>query len=145
MPSKHGDETLDSFDLVLAKTGAQGAEAAVHYPLAAYNFQMIFVELTPFIAFRTAHWTDEDLRGLQSHLLANPDAGDVIRGSAGLRKLRWAGSGRGKRGGTRVIYYRYVPGERIYLIYAYLKAEQDDLTPAQIKVLANLMKDIDHG
>ena len=106
---------------------------------------MIFVEMSPFIAFRTEHWTDDDLRNLQNHLLANPDAGDVIRGGSGLRKLRWAGSGRGKRGGARVIYYRYVPGDRIYLIYAYLKAEQDDLMPAQVKVLANLMKDIDHG
>ena len=106
---------------------------------------MLFVELTPFIAFRTAHWKDEDLRNLQNHLLANPEAGDVIRGGSGLRKLRWAGSGRGKRGGARVIYYRYVSAERIYLIHGYLKVEQDDLTPAQVKLLANLMKDIDLG
>ena len=106
---------------------------------------MVFVELTPFIAFRREHWTDEDLRGLQNFLLAAPDAGDVIRGGAGLRKLRWSVQGRGKRGGARVIYYRYVPGDRIYLIYAYVKSEQTDLTPDQIKVLADLMKDIEHG
>ena len=106
---------------------------------------MVFVELTPFIAFRREHWTDEDLRSLQSFLLAAPDAGDVIRGSAGLRKLRWAAQGRGKRGGARVIYYRYVPGDRIYLIYGYVKSEQTDLTPDQIKALADLMKDIEHG
>ena len=50
--------------------------------------------------------------------------------------------GRGKRGGARVIYYRHVPGERIYLIYAYAKNEQADLTRDQIKALAQLMKDI---
>jgi hypothetical protein len=106
---------------------------------------MVFVELTPFIAFRSAHWTDEELRALQNHLLQNPDSGDVIRGGSGLRKLRWAASGRGKRGGARVIYYRYVPAERVYLVYAYVKNEQTDLSPAQIHILASLMKDIDHG
>lgn len=69
---------------------------------------MLFVELTPFIAFRAEHWTDDELRELQNYLLENPAAGEVIRGSAGLRKLRWAASGRGKRGGARVIYYHYL-------------------------------------
>jgi len=106
---------------------------------------MIFVELTPFIAFRAEHWRDEDLRGLQDFLLASPDAGDVIPGGSGLRKLRWSAQGRGKRGGARVIYYRHVPGERIYLIYAYVKNVRTDLTREQIKVLAQLMKDIKNG
>jgi hypothetical protein len=85
------------------------------------------------------------LRGLQNFLLASPDAGDVIPGGSGLRKLRWSAQGRGKRGGARVIYYRHVPGERIYLIYAYVKNVRTDLTREQIKVLAQLMKDIDNG
>jgi hypothetical protein len=106
---------------------------------------MVFVELTPFIAFRADHWTDEDLRGLQNFLLAKPDAGDVIPGGSGLRKLRWSAQGRGKRGGARVIYYQYVPEERIYLIYAYVKSAQADLTREQIKVLAQLMKDTKNG
>ena len=106
---------------------------------------MVFVELTPFIAFRTEHWSDEDLRGLQNFLLASPDAGDVIPGGSGLRKLRWSAQGRGKRGGARVIYYRHVPEERIYLIYAYVKNVRTDLTREQIKVLSQLMKDIKNG
>ena len=103
---------------------------------------MIFVELTPFIAFCSEWWSDEDLRRLQNVLLAKPDAGDVIPGGSGLRKLRWPLQGRGKRGGARVIYYRHVPGARIYLIYAYAKSEPADLTRDQIKALAQLMKDI---
>jgi hypothetical protein len=106
---------------------------------------MVFVELTPFVAFCKEYWTDEDLRGMQNFLLEMPDAGDLIRGGAGLRKLRWSAQGRGKRGGARVIYYWYVPGDRIYLIYGYVKSRSEDLTPEQIKVLKALMKDIEHG
>ena len=106
---------------------------------------MVFVELTPFIVFRTEQWSDEDLRRLQKILLAKPDAGDVIPGGSGLRKLRWSAQGRGKRGGARVIYYRHVPNEHIYLIYAYIKSAQADLTREQIKALAQLMKDIKNG
>jgi hypothetical protein len=106
---------------------------------------MVFVELTPFVAFRGEHWSDDELRALQSFLLVSPDAGDLIRGGAGLRKLRWSAQGRGKRGGARVIYYWHMPGERIYLIYGYVKSEREDLTPQQVRTLAELMKDIKHG
>ncbi len=106
---------------------------------------MVFIELTPFVAFRSEYWTDEDLRALQSYLLVSPDAGALIRGGSGLRKLRWAAQGRGKRGGARVIYYWHVPNERIYLIYGYVKSEREDLTPQQVKALAELMKDINDG
>jgi hypothetical protein len=106
---------------------------------------MVFVELTPFMAFREHYWTDDDFREMQNFLLVTPDAGDLIRGGAGLRKLRWSAQGRRKRGGARVIYYWYVPGDRVYLIYGYVKSRSDDLTAQQLKVLRELMKDIDHG
>lgn len=106
---------------------------------------MVFVELTPFVDFRSEYWTDEDLCALQSFLLVAPDAGDLIRGGAGLRKLRWSAQGRGKRGGARVIYYWHIPKRRVYLIYGYVKSEREDLTPQQIKVLAELMKDVKNG
>ena len=106
---------------------------------------MVFVKLTPFLTFRAEYWSDEDLRRLQNYLLVTPDAGDVIPGGSGLRKLRWAAQGRGKRGGARVIYYRHVSAERIYLIYAYVKSAKADLTREQIKALAQLMKDDKDG
>ena len=106
---------------------------------------MVFVELTPFLGFREEHWDDEDLRALQNALMRSPDAGDLIRGGSGLRKVRWSAQGRGKRGGARVIYYWHVPRERIYLIYGYVKSEREDLAPSQIKFLAELMKDLNDG
>lgn len=51
---------------------------------------MIFIELAPFVAFRDEYWTDDDFRAQQNHLLIQPDAGDVMQGGRGLRKLRWA-------------------------------------------------------
>lgn len=106
---------------------------------------MVFVELTPFVVFCTEYWTDDDLRALQNFLILSPDAGDLIRGSSGLRKIRWSVRGRGKRGGARVIYYWHVRKDRIYLIYGYLKSECEDLTPQQIAALAELMKDMNDG
>jgi hypothetical protein len=97
------------------------------------------------VAFREEYWTDEDLRAMQNVLLVAPDAGDLIRGGAGLRKLRWSAQGRGKRGGARVIYYWHVPGDRIYLIYGYVKSRSEDLTAHQLKLPRELLKDIDHG
>lgn len=115
------------------------------YALFAYSASMIFVELTPFVAFRSEHWADEELRALQNFLLMSPEAGDLIRGGSGLRKLRWSAQGRGKRGGARVIYYLHTSEHHIYLVYGYLKSEREDLTPQQIRVLAELMKDMKDG
>ncbi len=83
---------------------AFGHATLVAYTRIAYSTLIVFVELTPFGAFRDEYWTDDDLRALQSFLLVSPDAGDLIRGGAGLRKLRRSAQGRGKRGGARVIY-----------------------------------------
>lgn len=103
---------------------------------------MVFIELTPFIAFRKEHWSDEDLGALQNFLLEQPLAGDVIRGTGGLRKLRWQLAGTGKRGGSRVIYYHLSNLDHLYLIYAYAKSDQEDLTPSQARQLAQFMKEL---
>lgn len=102
---------------------------------------MRFVE-TPIFTARLAHvLRDEEYRTLQLALLLRPEQGAVIAGSGGLRKLRWAGSGRGKRSGLRVIYY-WAPREQIiYMLYVYAKNEQGDLTAKQVRTLARLVRE----
>jgi hypothetical protein len=80
---------------------------------------------------------DDEYAEMQAHLVRHPDSGSIIKGSGGIRKLRWAGSGRGKRGGLRVIYYWWVAKDRISLLLVYPKNEQDDLTADQLKKLRN--------
>ena len=82
----------------------------------------------------------EDHRQLQISLLQRPDQGDLIKGSGGLRKLRWVGSGRGKRGGIRVIYYLW-HGDTAFMLTAYPKNKQTDLTPAQLRALKQLIEE----
>jgi hypothetical protein len=84
---------------------------------------------------------EEQYRALQLALALRPEQGDVIRGSGGLRKLRWGLAGRGKRGGARVIYYWDKPSETFYMLLAYTKQEQGDLTPHQVKVLSRLVRE----
>ena len=74
--------------------------------------------------------------------MENPEAGDVIEGTGGLRKIRFADAkrGKGKRGGLRAIYYWWSAGKQFWLFTIYNKDEKDDLTPAQKKVLKELIK-----
>lgn len=83
----------------------------------------------------------ESYRLLQLRLVAEPDAGDLIRGTGGLRKIRWEAAGRGKRGGVRVIYYWARKEDVILLLLIYGKAKQDDLTSEQRAVLKKLIQE----
>jgi len=96
------------------------------------------IETPVFAAERDSFFSDEEYRKLQNQLIVWPNAGAVIPRSGGLRKLRWATRGRGKRGGARVIYYRMTE-DRLYLLFAYHKGEQEDLTHDQIKRLRSLL------
>ncbi len=73
--------------------------------------------------------------------MLRPAQGAVISGSGGLRKVRWAGRGVGKRGGLRIIYYWSPTEAALYMLYAYLKNEQGDLTAAQTLVLGRLVRE----
>ena len=100
---------------------------------------MEFVETSVFTQRITKLLTDDEYHNLQAVLAENPKAGDVIPGASGLRKLRWRTSGRGKRGGLRIIYYCWSE-DRLYMLFVYDKTQQGDLTPEQLKVLRAYVK-----
>ena len=101
---------------------------------------MHFIETPVFTRQITALLDDADYRQLQVTLALKPQAGDIIRGSGGLRKIRWAARGRGKSGGIRAIYY-LVADEEIYFLFAYAKNKQEDLDSGQLRLLRNLVKE----
>jgi mRNA-degrading endonuclease RelE of RelBE toxin-antitoxin system len=84
--------------------------------------------------------SDEEYRNLQNELILNPEKGKIMRGSGGLRKMRWGISGRGKSGGVRIIYYWVKNKETILMLIVYPKNEQDNLTPSQMKILKSIVE-----
>ena len=101
----------------------------------------VFVELPSFRnVWKSLGLTDGDLRRLQEELLADPQLGNVIQGTGGIRKMRFAFGDRGKSGSVRVIYVDFVIHEKLYLLTAYPKSEKDNLTKAERNELKKLVK-----
>ena len=96
---------------------------------------MRFVETPIFTKQIKALLDDEHYRGLQSALVLRPEQGPLMKGSGGLRKIRWALRDRGKRGGIRVIYYWHAAEETFYMLFTYPKTVQDDLMTEQLRTL----------
>lgn len=94
-----------------------------------------------FVKYASAIWSDDESEEFVSWIAVNPEAGALIAGSGGCRKVRWSASGRGKRGGARVIYFIVRDGT-IWLLIAYAKAKFDDLP---VEFLARLKRSIDDG
>lgn len=84
--------------------------------------------------------SDDEYTALQTLLMARPDVGKVIRGSGGIRKLRWAIRGKGKSGGARVIYYWVPRKDHIYLLTAYTKGEREDIDADTLKRIRRLVE-----
>ncbi len=84
---------------------------------------------------------EEEYRKLQNELILNPERGKIIKGSGGLRKIRWSIPGKGKSGGVRVIYYFVIQRETILMLFMYTKSDQDDLTKDQLKILKSLVEE----
>jgi len=99
-----------------------------------------FIETPIFTREISKLLPDENCRQFQLFLWLRPEAGDLIRGSGGLRKVRWELPGRGKRGGLRIIYYWDAP-DHIFLLLPYQKSKQEDLTPDQLKRLSAIVKE----
>ena len=102
----------------------------------------LFVELPAFAKYRVDYMDDEGFRGLQQSMLKNPEAGDVIEGTGGLRKLRHGDPrrGKGKRGGLRVIYYWWDGGQQFWLFTLYDKDEMENLSVDEKKALKGMLK-----
>jgi hypothetical protein len=102
----------------------------------------VFVELPAFERHRSYYLDDEGFLRLQILLMADPEAGEVIEGTGGLRKLRFADARRskGKRGGLRIVYYFWTGGPEFWLFTLYDKDEAADLTPPQRAILKERVK-----
>jgi len=96
---------------------------------------MEIAETSIFTKKITEILTDDEYREFQNFLVVNPKKGDTIKGSGGLRKIRWKLKGRGKSGGIRNIYYYYEEESLILMIYVYEKSKAENLTPKQIEML----------
>lgn len=100
----------------------------------------MFVQLPTFLRSARGIVGDDELRAIEHELLVDPERGPVIPGAGGVRKLRVALQGRGKSSGARVIYYYRENKGRIYLILAYPKNRQANLTAAQKRIIRQLVK-----
>ena len=83
---------------------------------------------------------DKDYNLLQIALILNPELGPIIKGSGGIRKIRWSLPGKGKQGGSRIIYYWQVLQNQIFMLIAYSKTEQENFTKKQLKILKEIVE-----
>lgn len=98
------------------------------------------VEVAPFPSQADASLSDDERHRLIDYVARNPEAGSLIRGTGGLRKLRWAIRGSGKRGGLRLIYYFYNRDWPVFLLTLYRKGAQKDLTSGQRRKLRGVLR-----
>jgi mRNA-degrading endonuclease RelE of RelBE toxin-antitoxin system len=92
-----------------------------------------FVETKLFTQLVRQYLADDEYAALQRAIVANPEAGDVIRGSGGVRKLRWGVDGRGKRGGIRIIYYLRTRQGQVWMLTLYAKNEAESIPEPVLK------------
>jgi hypothetical protein len=105
---------------------------------------LLTVAETPlFVRQAEVVWGKGEREVFIDYIAANPEAGDLIPDTGGVRKVRWARAGSGKRGGVRVVYFFHHPERPLYLLMVYAKARQDDMSPdekRQVRAFAALLK-----
>lgn len=102
---------------------------------------MLFIETRRFTRLLGDFLSDDSYRRLQASLMQKPDAGALVPGSGGVRKLRWAASGRGKRGGVRVIYIWKHSKQEIWMLTIYDKTDQATIPAHTLKQIAETLDD----
>lgn len=100
---------------------------------------MSVVEMPEFLDRAKAILTEAERTALVAHLGANPEAGQLVPGTGGVRKIRWGTPGQGKRGGARVIYYYYNESIPLFVLDIYAKNQKTDLSEADKRSLKRLL------
>lgn len=100
-----------------------------------------FIETPTFTKLLARYLDDDEYRELQAYLNAHPESGKVVPGSGGVRKVRWAAEGRGKRGGLRVIYYLRLVNGQIWMLTIYGKNVREDIPAHILKAMREAIED----
>jgi hypothetical protein len=101
--------------------------------------RLITVAETPlFVRQASSVWDDAEREAFVSFIAANPEAGDLVPDTGGVRKVRWSRAGSGKRGGVRVIYFYHHANRPLYLLMVYAKARQEDLSPDEKRTVLEI-------
>ncbi len=101
----------------------------------------VFIETPLFTKLAADYLSDDELSAVQQRLSDTPETGDLIPGSGGLRKMRWGASGRGKRGGVRIIYYARTRAGVIWLLTLYAKNEAENISTHTLRRIAKEIED----
>jgi len=101
---------------------------------------MIFIEASIFTKLLPKYLSDDEYRAFQWYLLAHPEAGAIVRGSGGVRKIRWAQQGKGKRGGLRIIYYWKKTADELWLLTIYTNGEKATIPSHILKKIMGEIK-----
>lgn len=102
-----------------------------------------FIESPVFSSYLADYLTDGEYAALQEYLCEHPEAGDLVRGSGGVRKVRWARAGSGKSGGVRVCYYTRTRAGQILMLVIYAKSARDSIPGHVLKALQEEMEHAD--
>jgi hypothetical protein len=87
-------------------------------------------------------WSDEESQAFIDYIARNPEVGDIIPDTGGVRKIRWSREGMGKRGGARIIYFYYHQGAPLWLLLAYAKADRTDMSADEKRAASNLVSQL---
>lgn len=112
------------------------------YTAQPYNQSVEFIETSLFTNLLYDYLTEDEYRDLQDYLIRHPEAGKIVPGSGGVRKLRWAAGGKGKSGGVRIIYYYKRQDSEVWLLTLYSKSVRDNIPAHVLRQIAEEIKNV---